>query len=175
MAEYTPPHEGVLPGGYSPNMEHAALDIYRLVSIFLASPAFAKLRKGDGERWEAIPHLEEIGEDEITRILLSSAITARVVDDREHGKMNQLAGPCGVLSESVDGNTQEMPLSLREACNKIIHAKKIHFDVAHTEEMQPYLNPTVYLYGSRSNGAQWKATLDVIAFAEQYVSVICRP
>jgi hypothetical protein len=40
--------------------------------------------------------------------------------------------------------------------------------------MQPYKNPTIYLYGARSNGIEWKATVDVVAFAEQFVSVVCR-
>lgn len=174
MAEYTSPQEGVFKQGYSPNTEHAALEVHRMLAIFLASPVFAKLRKGNGERWEAIDHLQQFEEDEITRILLSSAVTARVVDDREGGALNNLAGPCGVLAETRAGTTNEVPLTLREACNKIIHAKKIRFDVEETEERQPYINPTIYLYGTRSNGAEWRATVDIIAFAQEYVSVICR-
>jgi len=175
VAEYTSPQEEVFKQGYSPNTEHAALEIYRLLTIFLASAEFAKLRKGTGETWEAILHLEQFEDDEITRILLSSAITARVVDDREGGVLSNFAGPCGSLSETLDGEAKEVPLTLREACNKIIHAKKVRFDVEKTEELQPYLTPTIYLYGSRSNGVEWKATLDIIAFAKEYVSVVCRP
>jgi hypothetical protein len=173
VAEYVSPQEAVFKQGYSPNTEHAALEIYRLLCIILASPAFAKLRDGTGETWDPILHLEQFEDDEITRILLSCAITARVVDDRENGDLSRLAGPVGLLAEPVDAPAG--PLTLREACNKIIHAKKRRFDVEHTEEMQPYVNPTIYLYGLRSSGGEWKATLDVIAFAREYVNVICRP
>lgn len=128
---------------------------------------------GPARPGEPILHLQQFEDDEITRILMSSAITARVVDDREGGDLSSLAGPVGLLAEPHDAAT--VPLSLREACNKIIHAKKIRFDVENTEEMQPYIKPTIYLYGARSNGGQWKATVDVIAFAREYVTVICRP
>lgn len=174
MAEFIPPHEEVFKEGYRPNTEHAALELHRLLAIFLASPAFAKLRKGDGERWEAIDHLQQFEDDEITRILLSVAVTARVVDDREGRVFELVAGPCGVLAETKDGKNTEVELTLREACNKIIHAKKIRFDVDETDEHQSYINPTIYLYGIRSNGLEWKATIDVIKFAEEYVSVVCR-
>lgn len=174
MAEFTSPQEGAFTEGYRPNTEHAALELHRLLAIFLASPSFAKLRKGNGERWEAIDHLQQFEDDEITRILLSAAVTARVVDDRESGVFDLVADPCGILAETKDGETTEIPLTLREACNKIIHAKKIRFDVGETDERQPYINPTIYLYGARSNGLKWKATLDVIKFAEEYVSVVCR-
>ncbi|SFH61803.1 hypothetical protein SAMN05216299_1384 [Nitrosospira sp. Nsp14] len=50
-----------------------------------------------------------------------------------------------------------MGLGLPEACNKIIHARKISFDVEKIGE-HPYLNPYVYLYG-KQNGKNWKATL----------------
>ena len=174
MAEFTSPQEGAFKQGHRPNTEHIALELHRLLSIFLASPAFAKLRKGNGERWEAIDHLQQFEEDEITRILLSAAVTARVLDDREGGILKDLAGHCGILSETLNGKTNEEPLRLREACNKIIHAKKIRFDIEETDERQPFINPTIYLYGTRSNGAEWKATVDVVGFAQEYVSVVCR-
>ena len=174
MAEFISPQEGVSKEGYRPNTEHTALELHRLLAIFLASRSFAKLRKGNGERWEAIDHLQQFEDDEITRILLSAAVTARVVDDREEGFFERVAGTCGVLVEEKNGAPSEIPLTLREACNKIIHAKKIRFDVDETDEGQPFINPTIYLYGARSNGSEWKATLDVIKFAEEYVSVVCR-
>lgn len=174
MAELTSPQNGIVKEGYRPNTEHVALELHRLLAIFLASPSFAKLRKGNGERWEPIDHLQQFEEDEITRIMLSVAVTARVVDDREEGIFGFVAGPCGLLTETQNGVRKDVPLDLREACNKVIHAKKIRFDVAETDEKQTYINPTVYLYGARSNGAEWKATLDVIKFASEYVSIVCR-
>lgn len=174
MTEFKSPQEGFVKEGYRPNTEVAALELHRLLAIFLSSRPFAQLRKGNGERWEAIAHLQQFEDDEITRILLSAAITARVVDDREGGVFQLLAGPCGTLIETIDGKNKESPLELREACNKIIHAQKVRFDIEDTEEGQTYLNPTIYLYGKRASGAGWKATLDVIKFSEEYVSCVCR-
>jgi len=55
--------------------------------------------------------------------------------------------------------------------NKIIHATSIHFDVDQNEEGQQYVNPTIYLYGDK-NGSRWKATMDVLEFAQKYVACI---
>ncbi len=63
------------------------------------------------------------------------------------------------------------PLEIREACNKIIHAQKVRFDV---EEIgvQKYMNPIIYLYGTLQN-KEWRATLDVIKFCKEYVTLVC--
>jgi hypothetical protein len=66
---------------------------------------------------------------------------------------------------------QTLPLTIREAFNKIIHAMKIRFDVVLNEEGQRYLEPFVYLYGKKGN-VDWKATLDVMEYARAYVVCI---
>ena len=108
------------------------------------------------------PKFKQLKADEITRILLSLAVTARVVDDREQqillGLLVLIAGYFRVIYTI---SATEV-LEIREACNKLIHAKTVRFDV---EELgvQRYLNPIIYLYGS-FHGKEWKAQLDIIKF-----------
>lgn len=166
MAEYHPPQ--LAKEGYRPDTLNAILELHRLVCIFLASRSFADLRQAPVEYPDVLDPLLEREDEEITRILLSVAITARVVDDREEKLFELVAGNCGALEEGEATN----PLTLREACNKIIHATKLRFDFSETETGQRYLNPTLYLYGQRHNGSPWKASLDIIQFAKEYVGVV---
>lgn len=172
MAEYAPPQAEVFGEGHKPNTETAFLELYRLLAIIFASKSFAELRVGNGEVWEPIDHLEQFEDDEITRILLSVSITARVIDDRNNKVLDLVGRDCGTLIVTDDKGTTEIGLSLREACNKIIHAKKVRFDVSETEATQRYLNPIIYLYGERRRGQEWKAVLDVLTFAKEYVSCL---
>jgi hypothetical protein len=171
MAEHKSPQEGIYKEGHFPRTEVALLELHRLMAIFLASKAFAALRTLDpGEGQDPIYKLQECEEDEITRILLMLAITARVIDDRE-GRVYDLVGSsCGKLIRNTAAPREE-ELSLREACNKIIHAKKIRLDVEEDERGQPYLGPYIYVYGEQG-GAEWKAAMDIIAFAKEYASIV---
>lgn len=174
MAEYKNPQEGHFKEGHFPNTSNAVLELHRLLSIFLSSRAFAALRNGyPGEGFDPIYKIQEVEEDEITRLLLNLAITARVIDDRQD-RIFELAGSnCGQLEKrQKDGSVLNVEvLNLREACNKIIHAAKVRFDIEE-EAGQPYLNPYIYLYGEQ-NGKSWKAVLDIIAFSKNYISIVC--
>jgi len=169
MAEYEPPQEGR--EGHFPKTETALLELYRLVAIFLASKNFAALRKGHpGEGHDPVYELQECEEEEVTRILLVLAITARVIDDRE-GHVYELVGTdCGTLQRNTSHPAKET-LTLREACNKIIHAKKVRLDMEEDDKGQRYLNPYIYIYGNQGE-AEWKATLDVVLFAREYVTCV---
>lgn len=173
MAEYEPPHAGIQKEGHFVKTETVLLELHRLVSIFLASKSFADLRTEDpGEGNDPIFQLQNGEEEEISRLLLTVAITARVIDDREGRVFGRGETDCGVLRADV-ANDKEVPLTLREACNKIIHANKFHLDIDKNEKGQAYLNPFAYFYGSYGT-SNWKATVDVIKFAKTYVGCISR-
>jgi hypothetical protein len=165
MAEYIP-QEGTREG-HKPNIDNLLLDLYRLLAIFFSSRRFAELRTGTGETFDPIARLESYEEDEITRILLTASTMARVIDDRESRVFDLVSASCGTLTRSLPVGEVSEDLLLRDACNKIIHAQKIRFDVDATDGTQTYLNPVIYLYG-RERGADWKATVDVVAFAKEY-------
>jgi hypothetical protein len=174
MAEFRPP-QNVEPGAHLPNVQATHIDLHRLLSIFLASRTFADLIAAPAghaqELQDPLFRLQECEEDEISRILLSLAITARVVDDA-HGRILELvAMPCGMLVPDTRRPETSVDLELREACNKIIHSDRRHFDIEHNETGRPYLTPTIYLYGQQGR-LEWKATLNVVEFAKQYVSCV---
>ncbi len=171
MAEYIPIPEQRTEG-YFPNTGNTIIELHRLLAIFLASKNFAKLCKNyPGEGFDPIHKIQEVEEDEVTRILLSLAITARVIDDREDRVFGFLGSDCGTLQKNTE-NLEAETLELREACNKIIHAKTVRFDVEELN-VQQYLNPIIYLYGS-TQGKEWRAQLDVIKFCKEYVSIVCK-
>ena len=169
MAEHEPPQEGR--EGHFPKTETTILELYRLVVIFLASKNFAAHRNGyPGEGHDPIYQLQGCEEDEITRILLVLAITARVIDDREGHVYEMVGTNCGRLQRNTANPTSE-ELTLRDACNKIIHAKKIRLDMEEDGNGQRHLNPFIYIYGEQG-GTGWRATLDVILFAKEYVTCV---
>lgn len=111
-------------------------------------------------------------EVEITRLLLHTAITVRsILDDnasleKRHGIELPKPPPVGILIKNVKEPTNETPLSLRDACNKIVHAKLINFDRSNARHpARSYLNPKIYLYSSSDRKVGWKAVLDVEAYA----------
>ena len=123
-----------------------------------------------GEGFDPIQKIQAVENDEITRILLSLAVAARVIYDRE-GRVFELVGSdCGTLQKDVGVSMIEV-LEIREACNKIMHAEKVRFDVEELGD-QKYLNPVIYLYGNLHN-KNWRACLDIVKFCKEYVSTVC--
>jgi hypothetical protein len=119
---------------------------------------------------DPVLYLQQYEEDEITRILLATAITARIIDDRDD-RLRMNANNCGELTSDLQRPNEVVPLTLREACNKIIHAKKIRGDLSQVDHKQ-FANPIMYFYGEL-NGQEWKAKLNVIEYATTYTQAIC--
>lgn len=169
MAELIDPHP-LGKGGHFPNTQNTVLELHRLLSIFLASKSFAELcTHFPGEGFDPIYKIQEVETDEITRILLTLAITARVIDDREDREFRFLSSDCGTLRKNMNEQDEEL-LSIREACNKIIHAKNVNFDV---EEfgVHRYLKPYIYLYGTQK-AMHWRVQLDVVKFCKEYARTV---
>ena len=173
MVEYINPQENHIAGGHRPNMDTAKLELHRLVAIFLASKKFSELVEDPtGEHYDPILDIQERETDEITRILLYLSTLARIIDDREQRIFEVLATNCGYLYWEEDFSIKK-DLTLREACNKIIHATKIRVDIENNTQ-PPHLNPIMYFYGTTLNGKPWKAELDIIEFAKKYTSIACK-
>jgi hypothetical protein len=106
-------------------------------------------------------------EPEITRLLVSIAARVRVIQDREREYFKQVKKTdCGRLVRDVKHPRKSEPLSWREACNKIIHAKHFHVDLQRKPRNPndyPPLRPIVHLYGTQDR-VEWKATLNIEAF-----------
>ncbi len=93
--------------------------------------------------------------EEVSRLLLSISVLIREIINREEADQDEAEGYnsfCGNLEENTGDET--ISLSIREACNKIIHAAKINFDDN---------NSIIYLYGFKFK-REWKASIDIKEF-----------
>lgn len=150
-------------------------ELWQLLLIFLADRPLMALVEKEARGGQTLDGLHnEFCEDEITRILMNSAITLRVLDDRDSGTLQRVE-PCGELQ--TRGQTEA--LTFREACNKIVHATRVNFDIERLDgrpldrpSTEPtFMNPKIYLYGVRQ-GAEWRAMLDVIAYVHGAIQVV---
>ncbi|WP_439369627.1 hypothetical protein [Bradyrhizobium sp. DASA03120] len=144
------------------------LDLYRLVCMVSASCDVARL----GLTCPAIAAMQEAYfRSEVTRILISCATGVRIQLDQSHGTPDDTGPNCGRLFPdwAADKSKVEV-LTLREACNKIIHATDIRFDVEvpdganNPDEEGAYYQPRLYLYGSKGRN-DWRAELSLLNFA----------
>ena len=163
-------HEEPRRDGYFFDIATFRLDLYRLLAVFFASADFARLRGClDTERMAGLRDTFE--EYEVMRLFVSIASTVRIVQDREVKYFERVKTNCGRLTPNTNKPRQSKALSLREACNKIVHANKFNFD---TREIRVRdgdyvgteisLRPFIYLYGTQ-RAVPWKASVDVVAFA----------
>lgn len=166
MAEWENPY--YFDSGYCPDIEVIRLDLYRLLNQFLASQSLSEKCDVDGELFHAMHSLDSFFEIESTRILLSSAVIARVLDDKNKD-LKQYNTSCGVLTPDLNNPKEIVDLQLREACNKIIHATKIKYDVEVVRHgyTQRYFNPYIYYYGSLGK-KHWKAKLSIIDYVKKF-------
>lgn len=152
------------------------LDLYRLITCFYSSITFAEY--GEDYDYDRVRELQqEYEESEIVRLLVNIAVMARIVDDRNEPFPEQFRIQCGKLIVDLSEPTKLEPLSLREACNKIIHAKEFNWDIEQlkNEDDLPYpttryLAPRIYLYGAHGTN-NWKAILEVSKFVRLSASL----
>jgi hypothetical protein len=162
LPEHTPSDRWQATHNVEPDLYLA--DIYRLLSYFLASEKFSYLGMKK-EEW----CLADLGERhqliEIPHLLISVAASLRIKADDNTWIFDNKES-VGELIEDLANPSDKRNLILREACNKIIHAHKVHFDKAiNAKTNREYLIPFLYMYGEKS-GNNWKATLDVVRFCE---------
>ena len=140
------------------------LDLYRLASLFLASDRFRTLSKASSFHHDSLGALAAYFEEsEAFRILLAAAIWLRVQLDQGHAEAPNPAAVVGSLRvKAATGDTVE-DLTLREACNKIIHGQGFHVSYRDTDTAEQYLSGHITFTGAHRN-VPWEAALDVLAF-----------
>ena len=145
------------------------LDLYRLICYFHTSKHLAKLSDmGDFCPWQGLR--DEFQGAEIIRILLQTAVAVRFTGfghaDPLRAQRELLEERVGEIYKNVGVKTSE-PLVLREACNKIIHAKNIVLDSNKSgNPYTHYLKPKIFCYEDFQQQAGWKATIDLLSFVE---------
>jgi hypothetical protein len=149
---------------------------HRLLSCLFASYDYDLLRRDDDP--DPMDDFRQFEEEEISEWILTLAAVARITDD-ELGTLKTIEpnfpDGVGVLEEGG----KQVPLTIREACNKVIHAKTVHYEFGWTEENPiwgrwfraqghevkgKYKAPVLLLEGTRQNGDPWKAKLELVPF-----------
>lgn len=148
---------------YQPNLDALRADLHQLLCIFSASESIH--RKVQDEPDFAKKHLvfEKLEDDAITKLLLSTAITLRILDEREDGNLEMFSRYCGSLQEGSKSNG----LSFRGACNKIIHAKEIEMARNTLSNEITYLFPEIYLSGTDQRKRTWRATVNIYEYVRE--------
>lgn len=156
--------------------------LWLLLTVFLADRAYAEITEdewfADGYRQHLLGLNSDFADQAITECLLGVATSLRVIDDRDGDVLTRLP-PCGVLWNDLPTD-ENIPLTLREACNKIIHARRLNFDIerldghalgAHPIDSPTYMRPFIHLYGTHRT-RDWKAMLDIVAFARASAQIL---
>lgn len=157
-------YEEAVNEGIRVDSERVGLLSYCLLTMFLASKGLSELR--DGEYDSGADILWQHEQPEIEHTLIQIAILYRISDDnaRAGRSFNGPWNPAVGRLYPDASTTQSEKLNLREACNKIIHLTKLKYDMVEGEySWQSYVQPTLYLYGSKGS-QEWKAILNVKEF-----------
>lgn len=150
---------------------------HQLLCVLLAAYDFPNLYRGDGDP-DPLDDLRSLEDSDLSEQLVMLAALARANDDEQKtlSAVNKVL-PDGVGAVEQNGTTKM--LTPREACNKIIHAKKISFEPDWTEEHPiwhrfnkrqnaemkgKYKNPRITVTGTSQNGQNWKAEINAINF-----------
>ena len=169
--DYLRPGHHLDPGSFT-------LDLYRLLCMVKADNRVAKL----GIKSRSISELQgEYLDYEVKRILISSAAALRIwFDQHDQQAFAHLRTDCGKLYPNWPRrkNVYEV-LTLREACNKIIHATEINYDIivpnrAHNYDYEgAYMRPRLFLYGLKGK-QRWRAVLSLVSFVQWGTTVLWR-
>lgn len=150
-------------------------ELYCLLCCFLASPRLNELALEDYERKgnEGIDvlnmFLNAFEKQNIQELLISIAVKLRMIDDRfnigQEKDINGELNDVGSLTKK-HGETKEEILTIRDACNKIIHAVLIEYNLDWLEvrgKKKRCLKTELLLY-DKADKSGWKAKIDIIKF-----------
>jgi hypothetical protein len=152
---------------YEFDLKRVHVDLFHLLSIFLADEKIAYILSGVKD---PLWNLCSVAESEIARILVTSATIARISDEHHDFELLRAEDQCGTLREDITSEKFQS-LTLREACNKIIHAKEIDFDIKRSTKEFYSIDPVVYLLGEKGNKS-WEARLDIVQYVRSYMNRI---
>lgn len=154
--------------GHRPDIGDLRRDIYELLSFFLSSQSIAELDSTDSDPLKQLGGLQR---DLITKRLIAVAITIRILDDQGSQVFDMLTAYCGTITKDMTRPGEVCGLGLRDACNKVIHARKVTFDTSKAATGCTYLYPSLYLEGTEGKKA-WTVDLDVVKFCRESASVL---
>jgi hypothetical protein len=153
--------------GHRPSVRQLRNDLHLLLRLLLAGEALAHFAASDLHRASAVFDHSEWEFETISTLLVSSAAILRVIDDGSDRKLARFSTYVGNLqTQVVDDEPLVQGLTLREACNKTIHASEVEFDrVTHASGLT-FLRPIADMRGTHKK-TTWVATIDIIAFVRE--------
>ena len=148
---------------------------YRLLAFLYAEYEWKPLHRDDEA--DVIDDFVAESDDRMSEELVSLAAMARAADD-ELATLSSLSKvfPAGVGSLTIGGTTT--PLSPREACNKVLHARKFYYRLVFSEQNPLYAayyearginvsgqfkDPVLVLEGEH-RGVSWLAEIRAVPF-----------
>ena len=145
-------------------------DLYRLLSYLIAEPEleseWPEYDRGLGSG---------LREAEICQCLIRVAVYVRTRQDgtkrveADSAVCGQLLGPATSTDGPELGADRDIsPLTLREACNKIVHAKTVCLGVDGSQSSAKKRVPRLMLVGSKDS-ADWTVDVDLVAFAHAVI------
>ena len=142
--------------------------LYTLLAGFHASAPLRALASSDESSDPIACLLDENEEELLQERLIYAAVRIRIMDDylwAQNPKYRDSSKRWIVGWMTVRGPRKE-PLNLREACNKIIHAKLLNWNRTKIEGLGGPLLPSVYLYGKKDKKG-WRCFVDVVEFCRR--------
>jgi hypothetical protein len=144
------------------DIENAAFDL--LCIIMSDRPVQQLLSK---YRFDGIQsYYDERKEERVLKLIIEIATLYRLNFWSSDAEIRQKAKLQVVGSLFTEKNEEPIDLYMQEACNKILHAKSITFEVRKVPKTQLYYyNQRAILEGEKS-GEQWSAFIQLIEFCE---------
>lgn len=137
-------------------------ECYYLAALFMASNNIQNFReKRPNSQFKIFSIYES---QEIKKLLISISIQLRMIDDlmKNYGRRNYIPSK-KIGTIKYYGKTNSKKMSIRDTCNKVIHAKLLTI-IPHKAR--------VILKGTASNEDEWSANLSVIAYIESALDLI---
>lgn len=153
--------------GYTIKIENVYRDLFYLLTIFLSDEKIAKTFRSNKDQLHKICG---VNDDEIARLVINCATTARIIMDQKKKNTNGTHS-VGIWIENTKKPNKIKKLSIREACNKIIHAKELQFEVKKVKKDIYSLKPKLILIGDY-NDQTWEVEINIIEFIRKYIQFI---
>jgi hypothetical protein len=156
-----------------PSIATLKSELHQLLAVFLASRTIAERSIAKEALLVDLMDVRAHEDQLVARLLLSTAISLRVLDDRSGGAVDAWAIGVGKLVKRIPAPaTDGIEVSLREACNKIIHAQHVELERTSMAEACEYLSASVCLYGKDLRSNVWYLELDAAEFAQEGLLVL---
>ena len=146
--------------------------LYDLAAVVFGSEGIAQQSTGDDrDEFDKLRIRHEIGQ--ATKLLIEVAVVLRNLLDGEQW-------PLDVIHElrverrperdvgTLETASKETTLSFREACNKLIHAKRVSFGIRELSGKTGCLDGTAKLHGTKA-GHDWVARIELSEFIRMAV------